>query len=199
MGSLSDTVFDPVELGQGEEVATPKQLGHQALVGAEALRRQLGHSPGHLRPAADGPHCLLAGAEGLGIALGIFVAHGDQKSRPVGVFPPLGTGRIQGETLSQGLLALHEAAEDHHEIRHVFMGGGGGVEVVAVEGLLCHRQLLGVAEIIDLMKQNIDLMRDGVLAEAQYKLRNGKKLKVKYSGSNYTIECSKADKKKVDV
>ena len=53
-------------------------------------------------------------------------------------------------------------------------------------------------EIIDLMKQNIDLMRDGVLAEAQYKLRNGKKLKVKYSGYSYTIECSKADKKKVD-
>ena len=54
-------------------------------------------------------------------------------------------------------------------------------------------------EIIELMKQNIGLMRDGIIAEAQYKLRNGKKLKVKYSGSNYTIECSKADKKKVDV
>ena len=54
-------------------------------------------------------------------------------------------------------------------------------------------------EIIKLMKQNIGLMREGVITEAQYKLRNGKKLKVKYTGSNYTIECSKADKKKVDV
>ena len=105
-GSLSDTVFDPVELGQSEEVAAPEQSGHQAFVGAEALRCQLGHGLGHLGPAADGPHGLLAGAEGLGIALGIFVAHGDQKPRPVGVLPPLGTRRVQGETMGQGLLAL---------------------------------------------------------------------------------------------
>lgn len=54
-------------------------------------------------------------------------------------------------------------------------------------------------EVINEMLQNIQLMRDNQLTEAQYKLPTGKKLKIKYNGSNYTIECSKADKKKVDV
>lgn len=54
-------------------------------------------------------------------------------------------------------------------------------------------------EVINEMLQNIQLMRDNQLTEAQYKLPSGKKLKIKYNGSNYTIECSKADKKKVDV
>ena len=54
-------------------------------------------------------------------------------------------------------------------------------------------------EVILMMAQNIILMRDNQLAEAQYKLPSGKKLKMKYNGSDYTIECSKADKKKVHV
>ena len=54
-------------------------------------------------------------------------------------------------------------------------------------------------EVILMMAGNIVLMRDNHLAEVQYKLPTGKKLKMKYNGSDYTIECSKADKKKVHV
>ena len=54
-------------------------------------------------------------------------------------------------------------------------------------------------EVILMMAGNIVLMRDNHLAEVQYKLTTGKKLKMKYNGSDYTIECSKSDKKKVHV
>lgn len=51
----------------------------------------------------------------------------------------------------------------------------------------------------DIAEECIRIMALGMLTKMTLELPNGKKLKVARKGHGFTVECSKADKKKVDV
>lgn len=53
--------------------------------------------------------------------------------------------------------------------------------------------------LIDIIEECISIMALGMLTKLAMELPNGKKLKVARKGHGFSVECSKADKKKVDV
>ena len=73
----------------------------------------------------------------------------------------------------------------------------------AEEAITEMREMYGTEKVqerlVDSMEDNIRMMALGIIAKVQYDLPNGKKLKVTKKGSSFSIECSRADKKKVDV
>jgi len=53
--------------------------------------------------------------------------------------------------------------------------------------------------LINMMENNIRTMAAGLMSKAQYDLPNGKKLKVTKRDRGFSVECSSANKKKVEV
>ncbi len=53
--------------------------------------------------------------------------------------------------------------------------------------------------LIEITKDCIGIMAQGMLTKITLELPNGKKLKVARKNHGFSVECSKADKKKVDV
>jgi len=53
--------------------------------------------------------------------------------------------------------------------------------------------------LIDIAEECIGIMALGMLNKMTLELPNGKKLKVARKGHGFSVECSKADKKKVEV
>lgn len=107
------------------------------------------------------------------------------------------TAMVEAETEAEALHLATMQCDCDEAQRYKDMHRKAEEAIVEMRNLYSAEQVPD--EIIQLMEKNITMMRDGLLAEAQYKLKNGKKLKVKYSGYNYSIECSQSDKKKVDV
>lgn len=96
--------------------------------------------------------------------------------------------------------ALHLATmqcdcEDAFNYRSVYMK--------AEEAVTEMKALYGAEKVqdrlIETVEECINIMALGMLTKMALELPNGKKLKVARKGHGFSVECSKADKKKVDV
>ena len=125
-------IFQPIQLGQQEEMPAPHQAGHQLLVAGHPLRHHFRNRLGHLRTGTQRLYHLLLLPEWLVISLGIFISDGNQKPCPVGILPPLGPGLFQMISGRQCFLPLHEAAKHLKEIPHVLMGGRRWIDEIPV-------------------------------------------------------------------
>lgn len=107
------------------------------------------------------------------------------------------TAMVEAETEAEALhLATMECdCEDAIEYQQLHVK----MEEAITEMREMYKQERIQEHLINMMEDNIRIMASGHMSKAQYELPNGKKLKVTKKDRGFSVECSQANKKKVEV